>query len=159
MSTWQAEQVGEGGSGLARGGQPRAGLVQGHRWGSRSFRHRVQFPSGVFVSTFYSFTMSDNTGRERHSEPRTRMEFLMKIATLQEPLSPTVFPTSRTQPHPEDAEGETQGGMMWSVSRSPRKHLMTDQSQDAISVTTSKTVLFLLHINMLIKLHEDPHWP
>ena len=43
------------------------------------------------------------------------------------------------------------------VSWSLRERLMTERGQDATSVTTSKTVLFLLHINTLITSHEDPH--
>lgn len=62
-----------------------------------SFCHGIRFPCGIFLSTFCSFKKSDNTGRERHLEPRSRIKFLMKIATLQEPLFPIVFHASLPQ--------------------------------------------------------------
>lgn len=79
--------------------------------GAWSFYHRIRFPCGIFVSTFYSFKKTDNTGRERRLEPRTRIEFLMKIATLQEPLFPIVFHASHTQ-----TTSQTWGGMDYVVS-------------------------------------------
>lgn len=79
--------------------------------GAWSFCHRIRFPCGIFVSTFYSFKKTDNTGRERHLEPRTRIEFLMKIATLQEPLFPIVFHASHTQ-----TTSQTWRGMDYVVS-------------------------------------------
>lgn len=48
--------------------------------GDWRFRHRIRFPCGRFVSTFYSFKESDNIGGERYLGPRTRIEFPMKTA-------------------------------------------------------------------------------
>ena len=98
-SMWQDLAAGFWGSSTSQGPEyPRQACSRSltRAW---VFCHRIQFPCGMFVSTFHSFKKSDNIGRERHSGPRTRIEFPIKTATLQKPLFPTVPPC---KPYPDD---------------------------------------------------------